>query len=543
MANRYKYDIVVIGGGPNGLVLAAYLSKAGAKVIVLEKSFETGGGLATEDLTIPGFIHNSHAIYHLMVDYAPPYQDLKLEQDYNVRYVYPELQFAMPLSNGECLCLYKDVDKTCRSLAKFSNRDAETWREISQKCREYMNGFLAPATYAAAVPTLDQVAVLAKSEFGKEIMSFAEKSPREIVDELFEDERVKALMTYAICYWGVEHEQNGVGYLALLLLNRAINYRLCVGGSHRLSSALSRVIMQNGGQIRTSILIRRIIVSDNKAVGVEIDDGTVYEAEKAVVSSIDPSQTFLKLIDRKQLSQEFVQKIEQWMWEKWSLLTVHLAIEGTPNFAAAASDPEINKAFVYVLGYETVNDLINHWEAIDRGELVEGAGFNCCFPSLHDPMQAPKGRCSGLISQMAPYQLREGVEKWYDRDLREEQIQHCLNTLDKYAPRIKEQVLWSSVTTPLDIENKFANMVRGSIKQGAYHPFQMGYYRPNEECSAHRTPIRNLYLCGASTYPGGLVTFGPGYVATNRIAEDVGIKKWWTEPVIVTTARQNGLLL
>ncbi|GAH35135.1 unnamed protein product, partial [marine sediment metagenome] len=133
---KYKYDVVIIGGGPNGLAVAAYLSKAGARVIVLERDFETGGGLATEDLTLPGFIHNSHAIYHLMVDYAPPYQDFKLEQDYNVRYVYPDLQFVMPLSDGRCLCLYKDIERTYQSLAKFSKRDADTWREISQKSRE-----------------------------------------------------------------------------------------------------------------------------------------------------------------------------------------------------------------------------------------------------------------------------------------------------------------------------------------------------------------------------------------------------------------------
>lgn len=542
MAKRYKYDVIVIGGGPNGLAVSAYLSKAGAKVIVLEKSFETGGGLATEDLTIPGFIHNSHAVYHLMTDYAPPYQDFKLEQDYDVRYVYPELQFAMPLSDGKCLCLYKDVERTCQSLARFSQRDADTWREISQKSQEYMDGFLAAATYTAAVPTLEQAAMFEKSELGRELMSLAEKSPREIVDELFENEHVKALMTYAICYWGLEYEQSGLGYLALLLLNRTTNYRLCAGGSHRVASALGRVIMESGGQIRTSQIIRRIIVSDNTATGVEMDDGIVYEAEKAVVSSIDPHQTFLKLMDRNELKKEFVEMIEGWMWEKWSLLTVHLAIEGRPSFTAASSDPEINNALVYVLGYETVDDLISHWKAIDRGELMEGAGFNCCFPSLHDPVQAPEGRCTGLISQMAPYRLKEGVERWYDRNFREEQTQHCLETLNKYAPGIKEQVLWTFISTPLDIENKFPDMVEGSIKQGAYHPFQMGYNRPNDQCSHHQTPVKNLYLCGASTHSGGLVTFGPGYVAANRIAEDLGIKKWWTEPEIVTTARQRGLL-
>ena len=542
MANRFKYDVVVIGGGPNGLAVAAYLSKAGLKVIVLERTYELGGGLVTEEVTIPGFMHNTHSVYHLMADYAPPYQDFNLERDYNVRYVCPDLQFAMPLTAGRCLCLYKDVERTCKSLAQFSRKDADTWRAVSRKSKEDMDTFLAPATYAPAKPLLEQAALFERTDIGRELMSFAEKTPREIVNELFENEHIKALMSYAICYWGIGYDQGGLGYLALLLLNRTTNYRLCLGGSHRPASALSRVIMQNGGQLRTSVLIRRIVVDGNRATGVEMDDGTVYEAEKAVVSSIDPHQTFLKLMDKKILSKEFLDKIEGWMWEKWSLLTIHLALEGKPSFTVANSEPGINSALVYVLGYETVDDLIRHWNAIDKGEVLAGAGFNCCFPSVHDPIQAPKGRCTGLISQMAPYRLKEGADKWYNRDFRQEQIQHCLGTLDRYAPGIKEQVLWSFISTPVDIKNKFRNMVDGSIKQGAYHPLQMGYNRPNDECSDHRTPIESLYLCGACTHSGGMVTFGSGYLAANRIAEDLGIQKWWQEPEMIARARQKGLL-
>jgi phytoene dehydrogenase-like protein len=234
--------------------------------------------------------------------------------------------------------------------------------------------------------------------------------------------------------------------------------------------------------------------------------------------------------------------IEGWKWEKWSLLTTHLAIDGRPHFAAASSDPKINEAFVYVLGYETVEDLIKHWKAIENGELLEAAGLNCCFPSIHDPIQASRGRSSGLISQMAPYRLKEGMDRWYDRNFREGLVQGCLKTLERYIPGIRDQVLWTAVSTPKDIENKFPDMVQGSFKQGAYHPFQMGYNRPNSECSHHQTPIKNLYLCGASAHSGGMVTFGPGYIAANRIAEDLGMEKWWTEPEMITRARKKGLI-
>jgi phytoene dehydrogenase-like protein len=330
--------------------------------------------------------------------------------------------------------------------------------------------------------------------------------------------------------------------MALLLLNRVTNYRLLIGGSHRIASVVNKIINENGGQVRTSVLIRRIIVENGRAVGVETDDGIIYQADKAVVSSLDPRTTFSRLLDQKILNKDFTQKIDDWKWEKWSLLTLHLALQGRPQFAAARNNPDVDRALVYVLGYETVNDLLKHWKAIEKGELLPGAGFNCCFPSIHDPSQAVEGRTSGLVSQMTPYRLKGDAQKWYDRNIREEQTEQCLTTLEKYAPGIKKQVLWPFVTTPIDIENKLNDMVEGSIKQGAYRWFQMGYNRPNDECSNHRTPVEGLYLCGSCTYPGGLVTFGPGYLASNRIAEDAGFPKWWKEPDFIADARQKGLL-
>ncbi|MCK4242957.1 MAG: NAD(P)/FAD-dependent oxidoreductase, partial [Dehalococcoidia bacterium] len=128
-----KYDVIIIGAGPNGLTAGAYLTKAGQKVLLLEKRYEVGGGLATEEVTIPGYLHNTHAMYHLMVNYAPTMQDFKIEEDYNVRFLHPELEWAMHLSGGKCLCIYRDVDKTCQSIAQFSQRDADSYRDMHRR--------------------------------------------------------------------------------------------------------------------------------------------------------------------------------------------------------------------------------------------------------------------------------------------------------------------------------------------------------------------------------------------------------------------------
>ena len=224
-------------------------------------------------------------------------------------------------------------------------------------------------------------------------------------------------------------------------------------------------------------------------------------------------------------------------------ITAHLALESTPNITAAGINPDINQSLIYLLGYETPEDLIKHWEAIENGETCEDQGFECSFPSVHDPGQAPPDRHTGLITQMAPYDLKEGgADRWYSFKFKEEQMARRLEILAKYVPNIKDNLLWHAFHTPLDIENKFLDMVQGSYKQGAYLPLQLGYNRPNEFCSRHRTPIKNLYLCGSSCHPGGMIIWGAGYNAAGVIAEDLGVEKWWSEPEIVTQARAKGFM-
>jgi len=341
--------------------------------------------------------------------------------------------------------------------------------------------------------------------------------------------------------WGLHYNMEGVSYLVPLLFNRAVNYRLVVGGSHHLAHLFTKVLYRHGGMIISPVTVKRIILENNTATGVELQDGTVYRARKFVASSLDPYQTFFKYVGESNLETNFVTRTKDWEWELSSLLHVHLALAEPPNFAAASRNPDINEAFIIVLGYESQADLIKHYDAIHAGDLY-ASGFNCCFPSIHDPKQAPQGRHTALISLHAPYNLKDGgAQQWYR--IREQEAARCVNLLGKYAPNINsDSILWKYITTPLDIENKFADMVQGSYKQGAYLPLQMGYLRPNEECSQYATPIKNLYVCGASTFPGGLITFGPGYNAANRIADDLGIDRWWKEPECVTKAKEMGTL-
>ncbi len=532
------YDVIIIGAGPNGLTAGAYLAKAGLKVLLLERRIEVGGGLATEEITTGGFAHNTHSIYHMMVDYSPVYRDLNLERDYNCHYAYPSLQFALPFPDGRALCLYTDPERTCQSIAQFSVKDADAYRELHPKLHTYMEDFLAPATFVPPLSALEQAAKLEESEIGREILAFSEKSPKDIVFDIFESDQVRLLMLYAACHWGLQYDVDGVGYLALLYLNRSTNYRLLKGGSHMLAQALNKIILQNGGTVRGSTNIQKIVMENGVARGVELKDGSTIRANKAVISTLDPHQTFKFLVGSEKLHRDFADRIDDWLWESWSLLEVHLAMEEAPRFSV----PGIDDSLVYLLGYETSQQLMDHWDGVSQGNLGSPA-YNCCFPTVHDPTQAPANHHTGMLSMMAPFRLEGNQENWYSYIRKEETADQFVATLGKYAPNIKpETVLWRYVATPLDVHNKFADMVEGSVKQGAYTPLQMGYLRPNEECSQNRTPVPNLYVGGASCHPGGLIILGPGYLAANTVAEDLGVEKWWPEPEIVSRARQKGML-
>jgi len=538
-----EYDGIVIGAGQNGLLAAAYLAKAGLKILLLERRFEMGGGLCSEHITIPTFIHNTHAVYMPMVDYAPFFQDFKhdMEEVFDLKFVYPDPVMSLSLSGGRTLCIHQDVEKTAQSIAQFSEKDAKTYRNAAAKFKEYMDVFIAPATYSPPHPAMEAMTKMQSHPIGRDLAALQAMSAKNIVEELYENEHVRTLFLYGACMWGLDYDLEGLGFLVPLYLNRMANYRLVVGGTHHLAHLMSKVIYKNGGMIIGPKPVTRIILENGRAKGVETEDGYTYEANKFIVSTLNPHQTFLELLDESLFEEDFVTRIKDWKWETHSFFHVHLALFEEPRFKAAEKNPEVAKSFIHVLGFESYQELIDHYEALKAGELRD-AGFNSCFPTLHDPSQAPPGKHTGLISYHAPYNLKDGgASQWYD--IRDEVADRCIARLSQYVTNINDDtIMWRYITTPKDIYNKFVDMVEGSYKQGAYIPFQMGYLRPNEYCSEYATPVEGLYVCGSCTYPGGTILMASGYNAANRIAEDLGIQKWWKKPESIVHAEELGLI-
>jgi phytoene dehydrogenase-like protein len=539
------FDVIVIGAGPNGLLSAAYLAKAGMKVLVIERRHEMGGGAATEEVTgTPTLRANTHAYFMMMVDYAPAYKDLELEIKYGLNHIYPDLQCVMPFSDGRAICLYSDVERTCKSFEQFSKKDADTYRELVKKCDIYMKEFIGPATYVQPEGALDAAQKLESHEIGRELSEFTTKNARKVVGKYFEDPHVKSLLLHNICMWGLDPNQDGLGYLIPLYLDRMYKYRMLQGGTHTLPQALMKVVMENGGRMLTATIPTKIVVENGVAKGVQVEDGRYFEATKAVISTIDLHQTFIDLIDKDVQDNDFVESIQGWQWEHWAFLGVHISLKEPLKFKAAEKNSELNKSLYYVLGHETTEDFLGHYEKIGQGISDLKDGYVLTIPSVHDPMQcAHHGGHICSIYKMAPYDLNGDSDNWIRHKTKEEHAMGCIDVLRRYVVNATDENIRNFyVSTPAEYSKKFADMVRGSIKQGAYLPLQMGYMRPNEFCSTHRSPIKNLYMGGACTYPGGTILLANGYLAADAVVAELGMEKWWEEPEIVKNAKAKGML-
>ncbi len=549
MAEDKQYDVVVVGGGHNGLTAAAYLARAGAKVLVVERRHETGGALITEEFS--GYRFNLHANYMMMLDVAPPYRDLGLEEDGCV-YIRPEAEASLLRQDGTSITLYADLDRTVESIRRFSPKDADRYREIYLDYKEIAEVYLIPSTYGRPVGSAQLAATYMESELGQRILKVSEMTPAEIcVSWGFETPGLAALLLYLICMWGIDPLESNSSYLVPLYFNRLLNATLVRGGSHRLSSTLQKAGVLAGMDVLESHEVKRFIEEDGVVRGVEVaptgTDGPISRVlARAVVTSTDPVTTFSQFLPAEQVqkrSRLTANTARTWEWEQSSFFLCHLALRKKPHFKAEAADPGVANAFIRVFGVETPDDVIRHIQEVMEGRLLHDIG-HVTFTTDLDPAQAPREiDPEGAVCRLeacVPYAPADGDWSALASTYGDRLIAALASHTTDFDP---SAIVRRYDYTPVSIERKIPQMKRGSFKHGAYIMTQMGYSRPNVQCSSYKTPIDNLYVCGASTFPGGMITFGPGYNAAKVVAQDLGLNIWWSEPPEVTAAREKGFLL
>ncbi len=518
------YDGIILGAGHNGMILQAYLGKAGLKVLTIERKAVAGGGLSTlEDPRHPGFLHNTHAFFQRAITTMPWYTDLELER-HGAHYIEPELNVALLTKDGGMLGWWTDIARTARSFEQFSARDAATLRRWHHEFVPIVQHILAWEAKSPPLPPDERRKLLERSSAGRRLLEVSALSPLEFVQQEFEHPTVRAGLLFFNGLREVDLRVRGFGHHIAALLASPAKAQMSRGGTAALARALEAAVRETGGDIRVMTEPRRIVVEGGRAIGIETSDGEFIRARQFVVSSLNPHQTFLDLLDEALVPRDIRDRVNGFQYNLLApLFALHLNLREPPRYAANAKYPELAKAFMVIMGldrFDQFGDIVRHHEA---GTIPPTVMWGAC-PTQFDASQAPADRHTGFMWEKLPYRLRN------DPDWSGSGEQHGRAMLDlwrSHAPNLADAVLDSFIRTPMDTERSLPNMREGDLLVGAFTNDQIGYHRPFPGAGSYRAHVPGLYLCGSSSHPGGNITGLPGYNAAQVILADLGIQADW----------------
>jgi phytoene dehydrogenase-like protein len=518
------YDGIIIGAGHNGMILQAYLGKAGMKVLAIERKTTVGGGLSTlEDPRHPGFLHNTHAFFQRAITAMPWYADLELER-HGVRYIEPELNVALLTRDDGVLGWWTDIDRTVRSFGEFSQKDAETLRRWHHDFVPIVENILTWEARSPPLPPDQRRSLLERSSAGRRLLEVSALSPLEFVQQEFEHPTVRAGLLFFNGLREVDLRVRGFGHHIAALVASPAKAQMSRGGTAALARGLAAAVRETGGEFRLMTEPRRIVIEGGRAIGVETSDGELIRARQFVVSSLNPHQTFLDLLDGAWVPGEIRDRANRFQYNLLApLFALHLTLREPPSYRACAHCPELGRALMVIMGldhFDQFGDVVRHHE---QGTIPPTVMWGAC-PTLFDPSQAPAGRHTGFMWEKLPYRLR-GNPNW--SGVGDDHGRLMLELWCQHAPNLADAVLDSFTRTPMDTERSLPNMREGDLLVGAFTNDQIGYHRPFPGAGSYRTHLPGLYLCGSSSHPGGNVTGLPGYNAAQVILSDLGIQVDW----------------
>jgi len=519
-----KYDVIVIGGGHNGLVNAAYLAKAGKKVLVLERRHVLGGAAVTEEV-FPGF---KFSVCSYVVSLLRPEIIRDLDLPRHGLEILPLDGTFTPMPNGDYLWRVNDHGKTHREIARHSKLDAEAYDEFG-KAMQAMCRFVKPIL--SMVPpdpsTLDPRDLMKLLFIGRRFqnMESGDKynqvqlmtmSAVDFLDQWFETDVLKATMSASGIigtFLGVRSP--GTAYVLLHHYMGEIDgafraWGFARGGTGAISNSIGDAAKEAGAEIRTKTAIQRILVKSGKAVGVALTNGDEFYAD-VISSSVDPRHTFLEFLDSETLPGEFVEGVKRYKY-RGSSGKVNLALDALPNFKCMPGEGAHLRGAISIS--PSVEYMERAYDDAKYGHYSRRPYIDMVIPSLTDPSVAPPGKhVMSCFVQYAPYKLAPGL----DWDTEKEKFGDIvIDTVSEYAPNIKDIILHRQVVTPLDLEREWG-LSEGNIFQGELSLEQLFFLRPVPGYSRFRTPVKNLFLCGSATHPGGGIMGAPGRLAAMEI--------------------------
>jgi phytoene dehydrogenase-like protein len=524
-----RYDVAIIGGGHNGLVTAAYLARAGRKVLVLERREMVGGCSVTEEIW-PGY-RVSTAAYLTSLLQERVIDDLELER-FGYR-VYPkDPAFFSPFPDNRYLFFWQDNEKTLTEIAKFSARDADRYPKYEahlERLARIVESLLLtippefpPNRFADWIDWLrigGRMRGLGRRELEGLVKIFTQ-SAADLLDEWFESEQIKVtLATDGVIGANGGPRSAGTAYILMHHCMGGVNgkrglWGFVHGGMGAVAEAIAASARSRGAEIRTSASVDRVLVRDGRAAGVVLQGGEEIEAD-VVASNLDPKYTFLRLLSANDLpDDEFRKRIGRFRCEGTSL-KINFALNGLPDFKALPGAPgPQHGATMHIC--PSVEYVERAWDDAKYGLPSRSPLIELTIPTTYDSSIAPPGKhIMGAFIQYAPYTLKEG--SWDDH--REPFGDRVVELIEEYAPNIRSIIEHRQVLSPLDLERRFG-ITGGNIFHGEMSLDQMFVMRPLAGWAKYRTPVRNLYLCGSGAHPGGGVMGAPGYNAAKQILAD-----------------------
>src|SRR6516162_3599972 len=521
------YDVVVIGGGHNGLVNAAYLAKAGKKVVVLERRHVLGGAAVTEEI-IPGFLF-SECSY--VVSLLRPEIIRELDLPRHGLEILPLDGTFTPTPNGDYLWRVNDHAKTIRGIRRHSRVDAEAYEEFSKMmvpmCRfvKPILSMIPPDPTTLHPRDLKQLHFLLQrfrelsSDERYTLVQLMTMSGAEFLDQWFETDVLKATMSASgIIGTFLGIRSPGTAYVLLHHYMGEIDgafrsWGFSRGGTGAISNAIAAAAREAGAEIRTGAGVEKIMVKDGRASGVALASGEEITAS-VVSSSVDPHLTFEKFLEPGELPGDFLAEVKRYKF-RGSSGKVNLALDALPEFSCLRGEG------AHLRGALSISPGIEYMErAYDDakyGQFSRRPYVDMVIPSLTDPSVAPPGKhVLSCFVQYAPYKLAQGT--WDEQ--REAFGDNVIETISEYIPNLKGIIVGRQVLTPLDLEREFG-LTQGNIFQGELSLEQLFFLRPVPGWAYYGTPIVNLYMCGSATHPGGGIMGANG-----RIASQVILREW-----------------
>ncbi|KUO78778.1 MAG: hypothetical protein APF81_26350 [Desulfosporosinus sp. BRH_c37] len=544
-----SYDAILVGGGHHATIIACYLQKAGLKTAVFERQHEIGGGACGEDLPLPGFIQNPCA--HWTRFWAhPAYKDFNLK-DYGLKYVFPEQNEGIIWDDGTAFvgysCLRVDpetgkeyfsqlhFDKTYNEIAKFSQRDAETYADLYKKYETKWRAAFREYRYSPPTPygTPDALErLLLDPDSGIEpVHQFM--SSKQLAYDLFESDELRTLFMRGLntstgCFpddvpglYGFIHS------LALVLSWECSS--IVIGGTHTITHALQRAFTEMGGHFFVHHEVNNVIVQNGKAVGVKLVNGAEIKANKFVVSDLGVPQTMFRLLGESYLTPKQAHRVRNIDYDRSQVWWGNVALHELPKYTASQVNPDVGEQPRLYFGPKDPDYLATKYKAeIYTQGFASRPIFTTAPDSIWDPTRAPAGKHTIVIEDFAPPHRFFSEREWLRK--KKEFVDNLFKHWVKYAPNMtKDNLIDAFITTPYDVLNRHPDMKEGGWVMGSMYASQNGRYRPTPEFSNYKTPVQNLYICSANLHSGGGIGRGSSYNAYKVIAEEHGLPRFWEQ--------------